>query len=315
MYEAILEYLACPICQAGLGLAVEDREANEILSGQLACGNGHSFAIRQGVADFGSQEQQKSNTWSAVYAKQDYEELDRRIQEGKTPRQLAQERSAFQDLISRINARKPDCILDVGTGRGMFLLALLEGYTYQPSTIVCLDLSFPVLARDRLKVTQRGSVHRVSYIAADIATMPFRGGSVPLVASYFGLGNMDGDMIPAGISEIHRVLRAGGCLLDSADVYRSGSASMQALEAFWQRQGRQVARNYFDEVDIARIYADSPFGRAQMAVLYEAIAEPNDDRVPVEGDWYARLTVVAETAVSVPAALPPADSPEPPGDC
>ena len=287
-----MSYLMCPICRSGLVVSATQKVGDEVLAGQLACGSGHTFAIRQGVVDFGAREHPKCNTWSQTYARHDFGELDRRVRESKTPAQLEKEQLAFQDMVDRINRLRPECIVDIGTGRGMFLLALLEGLAYRP-TIVCLDRSVTVLTCDRLKVREKGTSCRVNCLAADITCMPLRDSSVPLIASYSGLANMDAGTVPRGLAEAHRVLAEGGCLLDGTMILKPGSASVRALEDFWASQGEHAAGNYFSEADIVTIYEDSPFGAAELNVLYEAIGEPNDDLVPVEGDWFAGVTAIA----------------------
>jgi ubiquinone/menaquinone biosynthesis C-methylase UbiE len=292
VYEDVLSHLMCPVCRSALLLDRGETVDDEVVTGQLECGSGHAFAVREGVVDFGAQENPKCNRWSQTYLRHDYEELDRRVRESKTPRQLEQEQLTFQYLIGHINRHRPECIVDIGTGRGMFLLALLDGLTYEPG-IVCLDRSITALAFDRLKVRRAGTPCRVSYLAADIGAMPLREGSIPLITSYFGLANMDGGTIPAGIEEAHRVLSDGGCMLDGTDVFRPGSASLEAIEGLWAAQEKRVAHNYFGEVDIVTIYEDSPFGSVELEVLFEGVGEPSDDLVPVEGDRYTGIAAIA----------------------
>lgn len=53
MKERLLQYLACPSCGGDLALNAAEREANEIISGQLVCAQCQSsFAVRGGIPRF-----------------------------------------------------------------------------------------------------------------------------------------------------------------------------------------------------------------------------------------------------------------------
>jgi ubiquinone/menaquinone biosynthesis C-methylase UbiE len=97
-------------------------------------------------------------------------------------------------------------ILDVGSGAGQIAGHLLK-YADPEASITCIDLSHQMLrrARNRLKS------NRPSFVAADLAHLPFADGSFDCVTCGYVLEHLP-DPEP-GLSEIARVLTKGGRML------------------------------------------------------------------------------------------------------
>ena len=73
-------------------------------------------------------------------------------------------------VLGMLHTLQPQRLLDLGTGRGVFLWPLLE--EFPQLEVVCLDtLAYRV---DDLKALQRGGITRVSAHQADIYQLPFR---------------------------------------------------------------------------------------------------------------------------------------------
>jgi SAM-dependent methyltransferase len=66
MKETLLQYLACPACEAGLFLTVTDRDGQEIIAGELRCDRcANSYSIRGGIPRFADLEKDEKQRETA----------------------------------------------------------------------------------------------------------------------------------------------------------------------------------------------------------------------------------------------------------
>lgn len=100
-------------------------------------------------------------------------------------------------------------VLDLCGGTGDLTLAL--GREREIGQIVCCDFSHPMLLVAAEKLARRPGAGCVRLLEADGLRLPFPDGVFDATTVAFGIRNFR-DM-GAGISEIHRVLRPGGCLV------------------------------------------------------------------------------------------------------
>jgi len=106
-------------------------------------------------------------------------------------------------VAQRVEAARPQRVLDVCTGTGDLALAIRE------ATVVGADFCLPMLAVARAKTASRG--RHVALCAGDALCLPVAEGAVDVVTVAFGVRNFaDLDL---GLSELVRVLRPGGTLL------------------------------------------------------------------------------------------------------
>lgn len=106
----------------------------------------------------------------------------------------------------RFDIRGMRSILDVGSGAGQIARHLIK-YADPATEITCIDLSRRMLARAR----QRLSSPLPSFLAADLAHLPFADGSFDGVTCGYVLEHLP-DPEP-GLLELSRVLRDGGRML------------------------------------------------------------------------------------------------------
>lgn len=120
--------------------------------------------------------------------------------------------SLHEPLVGRMLRRKRfdltrfHSILDVGSGAGQILGHLLKFAPPQTQIVAC-DLSHKMLSRAR----QRVKSPRPLYIAADMTRLPFADASFDCVTCGWVIEHLS-DPQP-GLTEMGRVLRAGGSLL------------------------------------------------------------------------------------------------------
>lgn len=107
--------------------------------------------------------------------------------------------------VSRLLARTPRYILDVGCGTGDLSLAFSS-----LGPVVGCDFCRPMLSIGRDKIARRASAHRVFLVEGDALTLPFPDGSFDAVVSAFVLRNLADT--EKGLLEMRRVLRRDGVL-------------------------------------------------------------------------------------------------------
>ena len=119
-------------------------------------------------------------------------------------------------LIEAIPVRDGDLVLDVATGTARIPLAL-AAKTKVESRIVGLDITPAMLEYGRRDVDAKGLTPRIKLVCASAMAMPFVEGVFDKVICGLGTHHMD---VPQMLSEMNRVLRAGGELV-LADVAAS----------------------------------------------------------------------------------------------
>jgi len=107
-------------------------------------------------------------------------------------------------LAGRVERAGDGLAVDVCTGTGDVALALPERLAVMGS-----DFCTPMLARARRKASRRG--RSLPLFAADAASLPLADGRADVVTVAFGVRNFED--LEHGLSELARVLRAGGLLL------------------------------------------------------------------------------------------------------
>ncbi len=108
--------------------------------------------------------------------------------------------------VRSVQADRPETILDVATGTGDLAIGLARAL---PGTQVTgVDLAPAMLAVGRRKVARKRIAGVAALLEGDAENLPFEAGSFEAVTAGFGVRNF-GD-IPAGLAEMHRVLRPDG---------------------------------------------------------------------------------------------------------
>jgi ubiquinone/menaquinone biosynthesis C-methylase UbiE len=114
--------------------------------------------------------------------------------------------SKLGDMVQRMRLEGGANILDVGTGTGVLLPFMLEAVG-GAGRIYALDFAELMLRRALSKY----GPDNVSYLLADIGSLPAKPGSFDVVVCYSSFPHFPDK--PRALSEIHRVMRNGGRLL------------------------------------------------------------------------------------------------------
>lgn len=118
-------------------------------------------------------------------------------------RQLWLERAAIRRLLSMLEVRSDESLLDVGTGTGALLAELARAPT-RPSRAIGVDSAPAMLAR------APSLPDGWPLEPADATALPFDDSSFDVVTAAYLLHVLDRDTCSCVIAEIARVLRPGG---------------------------------------------------------------------------------------------------------
>ena len=290
MYKDILGVLRCPICKNSFQLNEQQTENEEVIEGTLLCNNAHRYAIRRGVIDFCSQEQEGMNQWSELIKDDDYEKLDEKVEAEKPEKEREQQRLHLASIVEEAGKLESGYIVDIASGRGMLLTKLVE-VVKKSVNLLATDLSFEILMYDRIKLKKINPKARVSFIACDATAMPLEGGFADMAVSFFGVANMLG-IVEKGVQEASRITKENGRFLNAFLVIKENSKGFDAVKKICDENEMTGAeRTYLDEV--MRELHGKHFSEVLTHVIVEDIRENVEnklDLLPYQGEWFAYVT-------------------------
>ena len=287
--ELLLPRMQCPVCREKMQLQIDKSDNDEVIEGALHCINNHRFGIHAGVIDFGSQEQKGSNAWSEYLKNMDINALDAEIENAKSEKEKKEQLELLQRLTKRIIKEKPEVVIDIASGRGMLLEKLINAdFGKTPSTLVATDLSFEIMAKDRLKFKKLFPDKSLVYIACDATNLPFADDAVDLTVSFFGIANMF-DLMEKGITEASRVTSKSGVLLNAYIDIKEDSKGFATVKEICQQQNMQGMEKVFLFDEIKSLHKKC-FPELEVDTVVESIYENIEntlDLLPYPNEWFA----------------------------
>jgi ubiquinone/menaquinone biosynthesis C-methylase UbiE/uncharacterized protein YbaR (Trm112 family) len=241
MKESLLDYLRCPLCQRALTLAATPDEQGIIYQGSLACRNGHTFGIENGIPVMLSPElpgykakmgevagwikMSQDEGWYAAQAEIDLA-LPFVVEKLGWP---AKEASnwlgagySFQHMLDHY-IRPGMRVLEIGAGKswgGHYLVA--QGCDYHGCDIV----TDPEIGLGRARFYQEHFGIDYEVIAADAEHLPFADHHYDVVYAVAALHHaLD---LPQMIREMARVTKPGGVVAGLSEGVRSLLAASDA---------------------------------------------------------------------------------------
>ena len=187
------------------------------------------------------------------------------------------------DLVARLTARPPRCLLEVAAGTGAVTRALAAGLP-DGTRIVATDFNQPMIDH----ASAIGAAQAVEWRQADAMDLPFDDASFDAVVCQFGVMFFP-DRVKA-FSEAWRVLRPGGRLLfntwDRIEQNEFADVVTQSLEPIFPNDPpRFLARTphgYYDTAEIARDLAAAGFDTPGVETV-TARSQAASARVPAIG--------------------------------
>lgn len=290
MYRDILDVLVCPICKGKFWLEERELEGQEVIEGSLICEKEHRFAIRKGVIDFGSQEQEGFNQWSEFLKENNFEELDREVEEQKSDKEKAWQQKHIKSIVEEVAKLDKGCVVDVASGRGMLLSQLVENVKEEVN-IIATDLSFDILMYDQIKIRKRNPNARVNYIACDATIMPLADECADVVVSFYGIANMVG-IVEAGIKEAGRITNKNGKFLNAYLVIKEDSEGFYVMKKLCEENNMPGAERVCLNGVMEELYKNY-FNEGKTHIIVEDVYDETEnklDLLPYKGEWFAYMT-------------------------
>lgn len=243
MRESLVEILQCPGCRGELRWDVGERAGGELLEADATCQDcGAAYPVREGIGAFLTPDLQREDLWEETHSilttylnthpdirsrlidapLEELEPVDRFLRAeylddlgdvagaeraGRGAREqlytpeLNELWNDCLDYMAEISSGQPGPVVDVASGRGTLAELMAEG---DCPLIVATDFSVRPLRRSRRSMERRGMASRLSHLVVDARRTPFADGSVPLLVSHAGLGNiMEG--VSDALAELKRV--------------------------------------------------------------------------------------------------------------
>jgi SAM-dependent methyltransferase/uncharacterized protein YbaR (Trm112 family) len=211
VYQEIVAYLRCPICQQSVSLehAQTDRHT-EIVGGELVCGGCASrYPIRAGVADFLGSGQpetpaQVTNDWRlTAWA---YERVWRPFALSLLSGEPFPYRRELPFMTRMVQTARGGLYLDVACSNGLYARALTRTLRGAAGHVAGIDHSLPMLAQARRFARDAGL--RVSYLRAAAQALPIaaeQAAGVVIGGSLNEIGDLD-----TCLAAVRRTLRPDG---------------------------------------------------------------------------------------------------------
>lgn len=121
---------------------------------------------------------------------------------------LGIDRGWRKKVVALLRDVKHDRVLDIATGTADLAIACA---VLKPQQITGLDLSENMLAIGRQKIQKRGLNQIIRLQKGDSESLPFETDSFDAITVAFGVRNFEN--LHAGLAEMHRVLKPGGCCI------------------------------------------------------------------------------------------------------
>jgi malonyl-CoA O-methyltransferase len=169
---------------------------------------------------------------------------------------------------------QPGTILDVGSGTGNALPALLQ--RYPRAHIVALDLAIAMLERGRARLPWwrglPGLRPAMAWVGADMERLPIATSTIDMVWSNLALQWVN--QLPAALSEMHRVLTPGGLLMFST----FGPDTLKEMRASYEGIPHRHINRFIDMHDIGDVliklgYADPVMDMELFTLTYDDVRQ------------------------------------------
>jgi ubiquinone/menaquinone biosynthesis C-methylase UbiE/uncharacterized protein YbaR (Trm112 family) len=242
MFKFLQDKLVCPLCHGELKWAVLEESPTRIIKADISCIScGEEYSVRDQVVNFLINSKAEPDLWQTgednlerffklnpeirarlmvapfeemsaadMYVKAMLLEKEGNEKEAEklmniatinayTKEMLDATDKEFKYLINLLR-KQSQFVVDIASGPGVLVKQILQNTDLK---VVITDLSMSIIKRTYNSLIKEGYGERITFIAFDARTTPFRNNSVPIITSFVGLQNIDNpDNI---ISELKRI--------------------------------------------------------------------------------------------------------------
>ena len=216
MKRDLLDLIVCPACQGPLRIELAEPARGEVTSGELACGKGHRYRIRDSIPRF-VDEDSYADAFGLEWTAFRTAHLERFTGLDYLERQFA------QYLDFPVDDLEGKLVLDAGAGLGRFCEVVLN----HGGKVVAVDLSRAIDAAHR-NLGDRDGIH---FIQADIFHLPFRPETFDFVYSWGVLHHTPDP--PGAFRQLPPLVKPGGKLMTF--VYAKYNKAYIATTEFYRR--------------------------------------------------------------------------------
>ena len=198
--SSIAEHLICPKCAGKL------EPGGDEVKPLLACAQGHTYPVEDGVPFFGTREIQ-GELWSLLF--RNYEQyLSEQRHPGSSEYYRGLDRAEV--VWKEFERIRPRVILEIACGTSSMLKHIMKRIRW-PATIIQADLSHRILKYNRQFFSTEWTNPYVDmvYLACDCANLPLADGCADVVFSNGGFESMQHKLLD-GFQEGYRALKPGG---------------------------------------------------------------------------------------------------------
>lgn len=283
MKTSLLEILSCPLCQQSLefkGRISGDR----LVKGFLRCSNGHLYQVKDEIPMLKDPKLSKKEfIWGIEFPDiEKYDSIHAEYMSYLSKDQSEADRALIDEIVKTIS--KETLLLDVASGMGRLLL-VLSHQLKKEKNVMGIDIDEKPLRGVKLKLVERKGYDQVSLCVMDGKHLAVKSGKLPCVTSYFGLDNIPETKRAFG--EVSRVLMPNGRLVAATLWLKEGSRSLALAEKLGfgaimtEDRLEQALEETGLKLDSAEEFYSGKWPHNPM------------DRLPLEGDWFAHLLVLA----------------------
>ncbi len=196
---------------------------------------------------------------------------------------------ANDKILDKGEVDKAKMILDWPTGPGAFILRMVNKIS-RDVVVVSSEINLFSIFRLKKYLESKGLADNILFVNNDVIKMPFKDDVFDLV-SVFGLTVEVPDSDKA-LSETYRVMKSGGVIVGSGEIYKEGSESMKLADEMnigqlctSERFSQKINKIGFKNIDIEIAYEG-----------YDTDDLPDEERcpLPARGDWFSYVIIKAE---------------------
>lgn len=181
-------------------------------------------------------------------------------------------RSIAHSMIPTLE--KDDLVLDIGAGRGLWALDLVEkGYR-----VLGLDYAESIVEKVNQKILQNGYSERARFMVGNATSIPFVDQGFHMATDIGTLQHITSEQWHAYATEVSRVLIAGGYYLNISLSRKTkkflGFHPRESIDGDFTKFG--VHYHFFTRQEIATIFGDKFIAIDQRFESYDSHSDPGD---------------------------------------